>query len=186
MLTPNKLDEMFPFYFTNKRKKLIDNILKFVKKDGEKIFSICGPHNTGKSITALFIQKYLYEEGIKSVYINLKYYFYKPLLDFDKKIDALIKECFFFIQDEKNLLSLYKEFKYKNSINEVFLVLVNHLKQKNYVNFFIIIDQFQMKYDLIDILDIFSDFKIFLLSSINDRDVKTNLIFAYKERYGKK
>ena len=65
-----------------------------------------------------------------------------------------------------------------------FLVLINHLKQKNYKNFFIIIDQFQMKYDLMNILDIISDFKIFLLSSINDRDVKTNLIFAYEERYG--
>ena len=185
MLTPNKLDEIFPFYFTKKRKELIDNVLTFLKKDEEKIFPICGPHNTGKSITALFIQKYLYEKGIKSVYINLKYYFYEPLLDFDKKIATLIKECFFFIQDEKNLSSLYKEFKYKNSINEVVLVLINHLKQKNYKNFFIIIDQFQMKYDLMNILDIFSGFKIFLLSSINDRDVKTNLIFAYKERYGK-
>ena len=102
MLTPNKLDEIFPFYFTKKRKELIDNVLTFLKKDEEKIFPICGPHNTGKSITALFIQKYLYEKGIKSVYINLKYYFYEPLLDFDKKIVTLIKECFFFIKIEKN------------------------------------------------------------------------------------
>ena len=44
-----------------------------------------------------------------------------------------------------------------------------------------IIDQYQKKYDFINILKIFSKFKIFLLSSINDHDVKDNLVLTYEE-----
>jgi hypothetical protein len=58
------------------------------------------------------------------------------------------------------------------------------LKIKNFAKnkFFIIIDKYQSKYDLIDILEKFQSFKIFLLSSINDGDVKCNLILTYQEK----
>jgi len=48
--------------------------------------------------------------------------------------------------------------------------------------FFLIIDQYQKKYNSNNILNLFSKYKIFLLSSINDTDVKNYLILTYQEK----
>ena len=68
------------------------------------------------------------------------------------------------------------------------MFLQKSLTEKNFLKnkFFLIIDQYQEKYDSINILDLFSEFKIFLLSSINDTDVKENLILTYQEKSLKK
>ena len=152
------------------------------------IFPICGPHNIGKTITALRIQKAWYLNGIKSLYLNIKYYFFEPLKDLNKKIDTLIKECFYFVENENQLIDLYNEFQKENSIEKIIMFLQKSLTEKNFLKnkFFLIIDQYQEKYDSINILDLFSEFKIFLLSSINDTDVKENLILTYQEKSLKK
>ena len=92
------------------------------------IFPICGPHNIGKTITALRIQKAWYLNGIKSLYLNIKYYFFEPLKDLNKKIDTLIKECFYFVENENQLIDLYNEFQKENSIEKIIMFLQKSLK----------------------------------------------------------
>ena len=94
----NELTNEFKYIYSDKRQLLELKFRLFFFKSSEKIFPICGPHNIGKTITAMRIQKSYYSKGIKSLYLNIKYYFYEPLKDCDKKIDTLIKECVYFIE----------------------------------------------------------------------------------------
>ena len=184
----DKLTDEFNYIYSDKRKSLEFEFSRFLDNDSEMIYPICGPHNIGKTITAMRIQKSNYLKGIKSLYLDLKYYFYQPFQDFEKKIDTLIKECIYFIDSEEQLLELYNEFQKLNKIKDVISILPKHLASKNLKKnkFFLIIDQYQEKYDSNDILDLFSNYKIFLLSSINDTDVKNNLILIQKEKSLKK
>ena len=185
-ITP-ELGEKFNYIYSENRKSIEEKFKLFLKSDSEKIYPICGPHNIGKTITSMKIQKTYYFKGIKSLYLNLKYYFYEPFKDLDKKIDTLIKECVYFIEDEKQLLILYNYFQKVYIIKDVIFALQSYLKSINFKNqFFLIIDQYQEKYDQNNILDLFSAYKIFLLSSINDNDVKDNLILTHQLKSLKK
>ena len=179
------LSDKFDYIYSNYRRTLESNFSKFINDKKELIYPICGPHNIGKTITALIIQKEYYQENKKSLYLNLKYYFYEPLKDLEQKIETLIKECFYFIENEKELLNLYDNLKKINKIDDMLSILKKYLFEKKYdtKDFFLIIDQYQKKLDSNDILIKFSNFKIFLLSSINDSDVKDNLILTYQEKY---
>ena len=153
---------------------------KFLDNNSNKVYPICGPHNIGKTITALDIQKVHYSEEIKSLYINLKYYFHNPSEDFNQKIDVLIRECFYFIENAQELLELYNALKKIDKLNDMFSILLHYFKQKKWKQnqFFLIIVQYQTKYDSNNILGTFSSFKIFLISSVNDTDVKKNLVLS--------
>ena len=179
-----ELKEKFNYIYSDHRKSLESNFRLFLEKDEKMIYPICGPHNIGKTITSMKIQKSYYLKGIKSLYLNLKYYFHEPFNDLDKKIDTLIKECVYFIENEEQLLILYNKFHNLNKIYDIISILPSFLKTKNFSKnqFFLIIDQYQEKYDSKNILELFSSFKIFLLSSINDSDVKKNLILTYQEK----
>ena len=182
------LQDIFDYIYSKNRRDLESNLKLFLKNEQEKIFPICGPHNTGKTISSLIIQKICYKQGIKSLYLNIKYYFLEPLNNLDVKIETLIKECVFFIENEQELLGLYKKLKNIYSIYEIIVILKSYLTSKanNNSKFFFILDQYQERYNLNDnILNQLSDFKIFLLSSINDEDVKDNLILTYQEKNNK-
>ena len=185
-INPGKLTDIFDFYYTNQRKELESKFIKFLsdkEENKEMIFPICGPHNIGKTITSLIIQKTSFINGVKSLYFNIKYFFDQSSDNVNLKINTLIKECFFFVNNEKELLDLYKEFKKIIRIQDVVEILKNKLESKEFAknNFFLILDQFQTTYDY-NLLNLFSKFKIFLLSSINDFDVKNNIIISYSEK----
>ena len=183
-MTPENLSDKFNYIYSNNRKKLESNFKLFLDNKEEMIYPICGPHNIGKTITSLIIQKMNFFKGIKSLYLNLKYYLYEPLNEFETKIETLLKECCFFIENEQELLDLYNDFKKINGIDNVILFLNDYLISNNYSDkkFFLILDQYQAKYDYFGILTKLSKFKIFLLSSINDHDVKQNLIITYQDK----
>ena len=181
---PNDLSNNFIYLTSSERINLQKNFELFLKQEKEMIFPICGPHNIGKTISALIIQKELFlKKNIKSLYINLKYYFSDATKNCEIKTDTLIKECFFFADGDEQLVELYNKFEILNNIKEIFLSLKNFISTKKFKkeNFFIIIDQYQAHLDSIDILNLLSEFKIFLLSSINDFDVKENLILTYSD-----
>ena len=180
---PIQLSDKFNYIYSDNRKSLESEFRLFLNNDSEMLFPICGPNNIGKTITSLRIQKLYFLKGIKSLYLNLKYYFHEPFRDFESKINTLIKECFFFIDDEEQLLFLYGQFQSVNIINEVFPILFKYLDSKKFSKkqFFVIIDNYKLKYDSANILNLFSGFKIFLLSSINDKDVQDNLVLTYQE-----
>ena len=179
-INPGKPSDYFDFCYTNKRKDLESSFSRFLEDKVEMIYPVCGPHNIGKTISSLIIQKISLIDGVKSLYLNIKYYFDKPFDDFKGKINTLIKECVLLVDSEEELLTLYKKFIKTVYINGIIEILKEFLVSKNFDknHFFLIFDQFQIKYDL-NLLNTFSGFKIFLLSSINDYDVKNNLIYSY-------
>ena len=154
-----------------------------LKENDPFLLPVCGPHGTGKTITALYIHKYLFLKGIKGVYLNLKYYS-KDNISLEDKIDVLIKECFFIVDNQNELLELYKQFIRLNDFYPaIFLIkdFIEQKKKKKNKNIYMIFDQYQEKYNFRDFLKIIKEIKIFLLSSINDKDVKMNLINKFKE-----
>ena len=58
-------------------------------------------------------------------------------------------------------------------------------KNKNKNKIYIIIDQYQEMYNMSCLFDLFKDIKIILLSSINDFDIKSNLILKYEDELKK-
>ena len=91
---PNDLSNNFIYLTSSERINLQKNFELFLKQENEMIFPICGPHNIGKTISALIIQKELFlKKNIKSLYINLKYYFSDATKNCEIKTDTLIKEC---------------------------------------------------------------------------------------------
>ena len=144
------------------------------------IFPICGPHGTGKTITSLYIHKSLFYQGKKGIYINIKYYM-NDKISLEEKKETLIKECFFIVNDENEFLDIYKTFLLKDDFYDLLVVIKNFIIKKSSDNIYIILDQFQNKYNVNNILEQLMKIKIFLLSSINDFDVKSNLIFKYED-----
>ena len=184
------ISDKFHFIYAIKRKKLKSEVNEFLSNESEQtklIYPICGPHGTGKTISALTIHKLLYLQGIKGIYINLKYYLFNGK-KWDDQLEVLIRECFFICNNEEELLYLYNELKEKNNIYEALVIIKTFISNKkiNNENIYIILDQFQEKYNMNNLFDILSNAKIFLLSSINDLDVKKNLILKYEEIIKKK
>lgn len=92
------------------------------------------------------------------------------------KIEVLISELFFLILNEEELHALMIKIKQNNIVDiwESLIIISNDLKAKDF-NYLIILDQYQRKVDinnnLNNLLKI-ENIKIFLLSSVNDDDVK--------------
>ena len=191
----------FEYIITRERRSIHNDINSFLsnldvepKKEEKKenseeinyshVYPVCGPHGTGKTITALRIHKSLFTKNIKGIYINLKYYSNNEI-KWENKIDNLIKECFFIIDEQSELLDLYKRFIKLNDIYEAIEGIIKFTENKNKKIFFIL-DQFQNKYNPNNnLLQKLSNYKIFLLSSINDFDVKLNLIYKFEEEVDK-
>lgn len=194
------LSEKFKYLKSDKRNYILEKIEYFVtnantqndistkvntedlvlKENDPFLLPVCGPHGTGKTITALYIHKYLFLKGIKGIYLNLKYYS-RNNISLEDKIDVLIKECFFIVDNQNELLELYNQFIRLNNFYPAIFVIKDFIEKKKNNNIYMIFDQYQEKYNFRDFLKIIINIKIFLLSSINDRDVKTNLINKFNE-----
>jgi len=198
------LTKKFKYIRTNTRDYILNKIQDFImssdsqneitmqennnelilKENDPYLLPVCGPHGTGKTITSLFIHKYLFSIGIKGIYLNLKYYS-NDNIKLKDKIKVLIKECFFIVENENELYKLYNQFIKLNDIYDIIPIIKNFIENKKDKNkFYIIMDQYQHKYNFKEILRLITNIKIFLLSSINDKDVKLNLVQKYKEEFG--
>ena len=145
------------------------------------LLPICGPHGNGKTITALYIHKYLYLNGKKGIYLNLKY-FSNSSINLEDKIDALIKECFFIVDSEDELFFLYQSFLELNNFYPSLSQIKDFIQNKKDNKIFMILDQYQEKYHFRNFLNHITNIKIILLSSINEKDVKANIILTYKNK----
>ena len=168
------------FYFnTEERGIIFEEIHKFLEKDNkEKLLGFCGPYGIGKSITSLFIQKDLYfSNKKKSVYINLKYYYNSEIKD-EEKEKAFIKECYFLVDNSEEFYEIFQLISFKKKNIWIMIEdLVDYLFKKNRKEFFLIIDQYKQKFDEEkNLKNLTKTIKIIILSSINDKDVKYNLI----------
>ena len=178
------LKSKFYYFKTVERGVILDKINKFLEQDNkEKLLGFCGPYGIGKSITSLFIQKSLYFlNNKKSIYINLKYYYNSKIKDEEKEI-TFIKECYFLIDNSEELCEIFELIALKKK--NIWVMIedsVNYLFQKNKKEFFLIIDQYKQKFDEgKNLKNLAQKVKIVILSSINDKDVKNNLIGNYEK-----
>ena len=185
------LDNKFYFLSSKERNIIICKLESFlIEPNQENILAICGPYGIGKSVLSLFLQKYMFvQKKIKSLYINLKFYFDKQKeSNFKEIIDTLITECFFLVSNKNELLELYNIIK-KENVDIWLLVhkIKKFLKEKKKGDYIFIIDQYKYLFDKDHNLYFISlDTKVFLLSSINDGDVKSNLIYYLDKKIEKK
>ena len=146
-----------------------------MKKNKESILPVVGPYGIGKSMTALIIQKNLFLKGIKSLYINIKYY--NKRIPFIYKLKTLMNECFYLCSSEEDYIS-YKKLFEENSYNDIWLYIKDIYEKIIKItgtSFLFIIDQYKQSYDPNENIFKFTKIHIFLLSTINDKDIKSNI-----------
>ena len=119
---------------------------KFIKNEKELIYPIVGPKGIGKSLTALILQKKLFIKGIKSLYINIKYYSKDiPYID---KIDTFMNECYYLCSNEKDYIHYHELFQNKNDIDIWQLLKVVYDNISDYTNYLFILDQYKESFDI--------------------------------------
>ena len=151
------------------------NIFSKVKNllnKNDKIFAICGPFGIGKSFTSLLLQKILYLDNVNTIYVNLANN--EEISELKKTI---IKESFFLNLGEEKFVTLANKI-YNYKINNIWdiISLIDDYCDKEKINYLLIIDQYKKKRDPEENLSKLKVKNIFLLSSINDKDVKENLV----------
>ena len=182
-LLPNAdLNEKFHYVNSPERIRLEMDVNKFLLDNDNYIYAIYGPYGIGKSLTALIIQKYLFINNYKSIYINLKYF--AKNISLDSKFQTLISECFFLCENPEELEEYHKLLLGNKSKNIWYClqIIYNHLKdkKKELSQYLFIIDQYKMNYDENYSVLNFPNLHIFILSSINDKDIKNSLISMLK------
>ena len=169
----NMSKSKIPIYYSSNRYNIMVEIFGFINKDNQnKIYALCGPFGIGKSFTALLIQKILFFQKYPTIYVNLAT---NSTLDALKMI--IIKELFFLIFDKNKYIDYSKKILNEN-INNLWelIIKIDQFCLENNINYLLILDQYQSNKDQNKQIKNLKTSKIFLLSSINDTDVKDNLI----------
>ena len=157
-------------FISGLRTQLTTKIFTFLKSN-DKIYAICGPYGIGKTFTSLLIQKELYNNNKNSLYINLAN---KEEIK-ELKI-TLINELFFLNLPKDKFIILSSQI-YEEIFNDIWEIInkVDKYCYENHINYLLILDQYQKNKDKNNFLKNLKTNKIFLLSSINDEDIKDNL-----------
>ena len=175
-----KNNNIFEYDYTQNRKILNSFLKTLLFSDDLNFFKFCGPTSTGKSTTLLkFSRKFN-----NIIYLNLKVIYH--LEQDDKNIECYNLIIYEFgrleFEDEKENENFQKflnlECQNKSAMIIIYKIL-NYIKDQNCI---IIFDQFKMKYisktifDKIEKLIKISKLKLILCSSINDKDIKDEVI----------
>ena len=175
----NKKNEVFEYDYTQNRKKLYSFLVALLFSDDLHFFKFCGPTSTGKSTTLLkFSRKYN-----NIIYLNLKVIYH--LEQDNKNFDCYNLIVYEFgrlefenEEENKNFQKLLTNCQNKLSMIIIYNIL-NHIKDQGGV---IIFDQFKLKYisktyfEKIEELVKTSKLKLILCSSINDKDIRDEVI----------
>jgi len=174
-IAKNDLDNQISIFKTTKRFKIFSEVTKFLNNK-DKIFAICGPFGIGKSFTSLLLQKQLFLSKYNTLYINLI-----NQEEICNLKETLIKETFFLNLNKQKFISLANDILISN-VNSIWdiISLIDEYCDKENINFLLILDQYRKDRDKNDNLNKLKVKNIFLLSSINDKDVKKNLFSQYK------
>lgn len=176
-----KNNNIFEYDYTQNRKILNFFLKTLLFSDDLNFFKFCGPTSTGKSTTLLKFSR----EFNNIIYLNLKVIYH--LEQDDKNIECYNLIVYEFgrleFEDEKENENFQKflnlECQNKSTMIILIYKILNYIKDQNYI---IIFDQFKMKYisktifDKIEKLIKISKLKLILCSSINDKDIKDEVI----------
>ena len=171
-------NKQIPIFFSPKRNNIISEILNFIDKNNkQKIYALCGPFGIGKSFTSLLIQKILFYENYPTLYINLS-----SNGNINDLKNMIIKELFFLIFDKEKYINESKAI-FNTIVYNLWeiIILIDEFCDQNKIEYLLILDQYQQLMDEKKQINSLKVKKIFLLSSINDTDVKFNLITHIKK-----
>ena len=184
----NTKDEMFKYDDTNNRIIFNNNFFRyFLINKNLRFFKFCGPSSTGKSTTLLKLSK----EKVGIIYLNLKkIHKLGKIGNYIDSYNLIIYEFrrLFPFYDEQ--LKLFNEMLQKNIYNSIWFIIINILEFIKDTHNIIIFDQFKRSYINIDdfnkIENIIqnSKLKLILCSSINNYDIRDEIIKTIKEYKG--
>ena len=170
------LDKELSIFKTSYRVKIFSDVTEFLESNAQ-IYAICGPFGIGKSFTSLILQKQLLLSNYSTLYVNLL-----NSEEIDDLKETLIKEAFFLILSKEKYVSLADKILKRNANNIWDIIsLIDEYCFKEKINFLLILDQYKKDRDINDTLSKLKVKSIFLLSSINDKDVKANLVSQIQE-----
>ena len=173
-------NDTFEYDYTENRKKLYSFLEKLLCSNELNFFKFCGPTSTGKSTTLLkFSRKYN-----NIIYLNLKVIYH---LELDNKTfdcyNLIIYEFGRLEFEDDNEKEKFQDFLNKNckSKPSMFIIneILNYIKDQDCI---IIFDQFKIKYisktyfNKIEELIKISSLKLILCSSINEKDIRDEVI----------
>ena len=163
-------EKQIPIYNSSIRDKIFSEVFSLLKNN-EKIYAICGPPGIGKSFTSLLIQKQLYKQNYNTIYINLS-----NNKDISELKEILFKEIFFLNLKEEEYILLISKMLYSN-YNDIWDIIneIDEYCSKEKIDFLLILDQYQKEKDKNNNLFKLKVKKIFLISSINNEEIKQNL-----------
>ena len=170
----------FEYDDTKRRKSFVNNFLNvLIYKNDIHFFKFCGPSSTGKSTTLLKFSR----ENKRIIYLNLKlintlekennFDYYNLIIYEFRKLSFETQE-----KKDKFTLMLKNECQNKSSVI-IILNILNEIKNEKYI---IIFDQFKEKYiqktnfEEIEKLIKTSKLKLIICSSINDKDIRNEVI----------
>jgi len=174
-------DDSF-FYINTKPRLVLENdVNEFIRNQKMNILQFIGPYGIGKSITTFIIQKNLFLKGFKSLYINLRYY-NSNFSSWEEKLETLINECFY-------LCTNFNEFLfYKNLLTEKYFINIFQYIERIYStipepnNYLFIFDHYEKQFELEEYLFKFTKVRIFLISTMNDEDIKHNIQTIFERK----
>ena len=97
------LEKVLQIFNSSVRVDIMEEVKKLLNNN-EKYYAICGPFGIGKSFTSLILQKLLYSDGIKTLYVNLS-----NQEEISNLKMTLIKESYFLKLEEDNYIHLASE-----------------------------------------------------------------------------
>jgi len=159
------------------RFNLYSEFSDFLIEGEEKFYAICGPTGIGKSFTSLILQKHIFKD-YKSLYINLS-----NNEEINQLKITIIKEIYFLKLNEKEFNSLIEKILTSN-YKEIWGIIkeIDDFCSNNKLDFLLILDQYQKDKDINGNLFNLKVKKIFLLSSINDEEVKDALALQIQKK----
>ena len=175
-----KEGSVFEYDDTKSRKSFIHTFLNvLIYRNDIHFFKFCGPSSTGKSTTLLKFSR----ENKRIIYLNLKLinslskennYDYYNLIIYE------FRKLSFENDEKKNEFTLMLKTECQNKPSAI--IILNILKKIQNEKYIIIFDQFKEKYiqktnfEEIEVLIKSSKLKLIICSSINDKDIRNEVI----------
>ena len=180
----NNDNNIFEYYYSKNRDNLNSLLNVIICFDNVHFFKFCGPTSTGKSTTLLKFSR----EYSNIIYLNFKVIYQ---LEQENKIfdcyNLIIYEFGRLEFENEEYLNKFKNFLNTDCQNKPSIIIIynilNFMKDQNCI---IIFDQFKIKYikninfDKFEELIKSSSLKLILCSSINDKDIRNEVIKTIK------
>ena len=163
----------FNYIETNERKKLADKLDSFLMNNNKNVFCLTGISGIGKSISLLY---YLKMRNYSKCYLNIRE-LYKH---YEEKL--ILNETYKLFKSKEKFKEVIKNIKGDNFWDKLIYILNNlDINPKSMSGTILILDQYKTSYDnnynnVLKILNKFPNIKIIICSSINDHNLRSNVI----------